>query len=63
LYPCDTQALEHVPGGAAVTGGVLAGFDKALFRVAADRFTILDQREVVVLFRDGTEIIIDVVMK
>ena len=43
--------------------GLLTEFDEALFRATADRFTVLSEREVTVLFRDGTEIIVDVVGK
>ena len=41
----------------------MSEFDEALFRATADRFTIRSEREVAVLFRDGTEITIDVVGK
>ena len=43
--------------------GLLTEFDEALFRAAADRFTVHSEREVAMLLRDGTEIIIDVVGK
>ena len=43
--------------------GLLTDFDEALFRAITDRFTVLSEREVAVLFRDGTEIIIDVIGK
>lgn len=42
-------------------GGLLAEFGEALFRATADRSTVRSEREVAVLFRDGTEIVIDVV--
>ena len=43
--------------------GLLAEFDEALFRATADRLAVRSEREVAVLFRDGTEITVDVVGK
>lgn len=43
--------------------GLLVEFDEAFFRATADRFTVLSEREVTVLFRDGTEITVDEVGK
>ena len=41
--------------------GLLTEFDEALFRATVDRCMVLCEREVAVLFRDGTEITLDVV--
>jgi hypothetical protein len=43
--------------------GLLAEFDEPLFRATTDKLTVLSEREVAVLFRDGTEITVDVVGK
>jgi hypothetical protein len=41
----------------------LTEFDEALFRATVDKFTVHSERHVAVLFRDGSEIMIDVVGK
>lgn len=43
--------------------GLLIEFDEALFRATVDRYTVHSEREVAVLFRDGTEITVDVAKK
>jgi DNA invertase Pin-like site-specific DNA recombinase len=43
--------------------GLLTEFDEALFRATVDRYTIRGESEVAVLFRDGTEISVDVAGK
>jgi hypothetical protein len=41
----------------------LTEFDEALFRATTDKFTVHSEREVAVLFRDGSEIIVDLTGK
>jgi regulator of replication initiation timing len=43
--------------------GLLTEFDEALFRATVDKFTVHSERNVAVLFRDGSEIIVDVMGK
>jgi len=43
--------------------GLLIEFDEALFRATVDRYTVHSEREVAVLFRDGTEITVAVAKK
>jgi hypothetical protein len=40
--------------------GLLTEFDEPLFRATLDRFTVYSEENVAVLFRDGTEISVDV---
>ncbi|MGL5972359.1 MAG: hypothetical protein ACRCZK_01355 [Oscillospiraceae bacterium] len=40
--------------------GLLAEFDEPLFRATVDRFAVKSKNEVVVCFRDGTQIPVNV---
>lgn len=43
--------------------GLLIEFDEAFFRATIDKYAVHSEREVTVLFRDGTEITVDVARK